>query len=128
MVSKTRTLTNTSYTRYEEKAYSVHFARSGSPELAMRTAAAQVAQWQSGFGELHTSWLKVKNSGILTGVNTIFYGLYHAAAVQYISKVIRYGKMSTDEWLNYWTNKGLDAGVLARMGDILGGETMPAEA
>jgi hypothetical protein len=124
MVSKTRTVNGTTFPRYEEKAYAVHKGMSGSDELARRTASAQLAQWQSGFGELHSGWIKVKDSNVLEGVPKMMYGLYHSATVQFISKVLRYGKMSVEEWLNYWSNedKGLDGGVLSRIADLLGGE------
>ncbi|MEM4066561.1 MAG: hypothetical protein QXV17_06855 [Candidatus Micrarchaeaceae archaeon] len=124
MVSKTRRVTGTTYPRYEEKAYAVHRGMSPSDELARRTAAAQLAQWQAGFGSLHEAWLKVTESNVLDGVPKMMYGLYHSAVVHFMSKVIRYGKMSVTEWLDYWSNpdKGLDGGVLSRIADLLGGE------
>ena len=120
MVSKTRTVNGTTYPRYEEKAYAVHKGMSGSDELARRTASAQLAQWQAGFGSLHEAWLRVKDAEILEGVPKIMYGLYHSATVQYVSKVLS-GKMSESEWLAVWTgeDKQLDGGVLSRIASVL---------
>jgi len=123
MVSKTRTVNGTTYPRYEEKAFAVHKGMSGSDELARRTASAQLAQWQSGFGRLHTAWLRVKDAEVLGGVPKIMYGLYHSATVQYVSKVLT-GKMNESEWLAVWTgeDKQLDGGVLGRISAVLSGE------
>jgi hypothetical protein len=123
MVSKTRTVNGTTYPRYEEKAYAVHKGMSGSDELARRTASAQLAQWQAGFGKLHTAWMRVKDAEILEGVPKMMYGLYHSATVQYVSKVLS-GKMTESEWLAVWTgeDKQLDGGVLGRISSVLSGQ------
>jgi len=122
MVSKTRTINGTTFPRYEEKAYAVHKGMSGSDELARRTASAQLAQWQAGFGKFHSAWMEVKSANVLDGVPKLMYGLYHSATVQYMSKVLS-GKMSEGEWLGYWTNedKELDSGVLGRISSLLSG-------
>ncbi|PSN81685.1 hypothetical protein B9Q01_10735 [Candidatus Marsarchaeota G1 archaeon OSP_D] len=90
MVSKKRVVNGTTFPRYEEKAYAIHKGISGSDELARRTASAQLAQWQAGFGSLHEAWLRVKDAEILEGVPKIMYGLYHSATVQYASKVLKW--------------------------------------